>query len=53
MKHTKGILDRNPNGDCIYLKDSKCEIWDSRPVICKNYWCGSDGRITDSDRKIS
>lgn len=26
-------------GKCRHLKDSLCEIYDSRPKICREYWC--------------
>ena len=33
------ILKHKENGDCIYLGEKGCTIYDKRPVICKSYDC--------------
>jgi hypothetical protein len=32
-------LKRQDNGDCFYLVDDKCSIYDRRPRICKAFSC--------------
>ncbi len=33
------MLDHKPNGDCIYLENNQCSIYEKRPVICKTFDC--------------
>ena len=33
------ILDRHPGGDCVYLNDNGCTIWDRAPFACRDYDC--------------
>ncbi len=33
-------LKSKPNGECIFLKDLKCSIYNSRPLICKIFPIG-------------
>lgn len=33
------ILDHKPNGECIYLGDTGCTIWNRRPYMCRIYDC--------------
>ena len=33
------ILDRQANGDCIYLSESGCTIWERAPHACKQFDC--------------
>jgi hypothetical protein len=33
------MLDHKPNGDCIYLGDSRCEIHSRRPQMCREMDC--------------
>ena len=35
------IIDTKDDGSCIYLKGSKCSIHDSRPQVCRNFFCSS------------
>ena len=42
--HTPGkapylILDREPNGDCVYLRAGTCTIYDHRPYACREFDC--------------
>lgn len=31
------VLKKNDNGNCIFLKEKLCEIYECRPFICKTY----------------
>ena len=31
------IMDTSPDGTCAALKNGRCEVYDSRPAICKAY----------------
>ena len=33
------ILDRHANGDCVYLNENGCTIWDRAPSICREFDC--------------
>lgn len=33
------ILDRNPNGDCVYLGQDGCTIHDRAPWTCRTFDC--------------
>jgi Fe-S-cluster containining protein len=35
----KLILKHKENGDCIYLEENGCTIYDKRPVICRSFDC--------------
>ena len=32
-------LQRHANGDCIYLADNKCSIYENRPRVCRKFSC--------------
>lgn len=32
-------LKHKPNGDCIYLKETKCTIYAQRPILCRFFDC--------------
>jgi len=36
---TVAVLDRKPDGSCIYLGDSGCRIHDRAPVPCREFDC--------------
>jgi len=40
----KGFVDKNLEGLCIHLNRETwgCDIWDTRPQICREYDCNSD-----------
>jgi Fe-S-cluster containining protein len=42
------ILDRQANGDCVYLGPDGCTIWDRAPVTCRAFDCRT--LFKDSDR---
>ena len=33
------LLAQKPNGDCVYLRDTGCSIYDSRPKACRDFDC--------------
>lgn len=33
------ILEHKPNGDCFYLGESGCTIYNDRPAICAKFDC--------------
>lgn len=33
------VLDRNPGGSCIYLRESGCAVHDAPPDICRRFDC--------------
>jgi len=33
------VLKHKPNGDCFFLGDAGCTIYDKRPVICRSFDC--------------
>ena len=33
------VLKRKPSGDCIYLEDSGCTIWERPPAQCREFDC--------------
>ena len=35
------ILAQKEDNSCIYLKDNKCSIHESRPQSCRNFFCTS------------
>jgi Fe-S-cluster containining protein len=37
------LLDRAPTYDCIFLENSKCSVYESRPVQCRTFpwWVGN------------
>ncbi|MDD3044123.1 MAG: YkgJ family cysteine cluster protein [Candidatus Delongbacteria bacterium] len=36
------ILKKNPDGSCVYLKELRCTIYENRPQVCRDFFCGSD-----------
>lgn len=40
-KHKVQALRIKPNGDCIYLEDGECTVYNRRPKICKTFDPGS------------
>jgi len=36
------IVKKNEDGTCIYIKDKKCSIYENRPQVCRDFFCGSD-----------
>lgn len=42
------VLAKKKNGDCIYLTDGRCQIYENRPVACREYICVEDERMQES-----
>jgi hypothetical protein len=40
----KGCVDKAPDGFCIHLdrRAHRCDIWETRPRVCREYDCNSD-----------
>jgi Fe-S-cluster containining protein len=38
-------LAKKDNGECIFLKNGRCLIWNQRPLACREYSCKGDERI--------
>ncbi|MBU4485676.1 MAG: YkgJ family cysteine cluster protein [Candidatus Delongbacteria bacterium] len=36
------IVKKNEDGTCFYIMDKKCSIYNNRPQVCKDFFCGSD-----------
>ncbi len=55
QKEYKGkILWRQQNGDCIYLIDNRCTIYDRRPRACREFDCRETFKHSDrAGRKIA
>ena len=48
------ILDRLPNGDCAYLGEHGCTIWDRAPYECRQYDCREMFKNSDrAGRKLA
>ena len=48
------ILDRHPNGDCVYLTAEGCSIHDRATWTCRTYDCRAVFRNSDrSGRKLA
>lgn len=33
------MLEQKPNGDCVYLGEHGCTIYEDRPIVCRSYDC--------------
>ena len=40
-------LEKGENHMCGYHQNGKCSIWAIRPIVCREYSCIGDERITD------
>ena len=44
------VLAKKENGDCVYLGDDyRCQIYENRPIACREYVCVGDVRVKDKD----
>jgi len=42
------ILANEENGDCVYITDAGCSIWEDRPRDCRRYDCRVEmGRLDE------
>ena len=32
-------LKHRPNGDCVHLVNNKCEVYENRPIMCRQFDC--------------
>ena len=46
IKNGIHYLDKKPEKPCPFLINSKCSIWDIRPVVCREYSCEGDSRCS-------
>ncbi len=35
------IVKKKKNGSCVYLRNNRCSIYDSRPEVCRDFLCSS------------
>lgn len=48
------ILNRQANGDCIYLDANGCSIWDHAPWVCRSFDCRELYKASDrTGRRIA
>ena len=40
----KRVLKRDANGNCVYLTEAGCSIYDRQPIMCRQYNCVSHFR---------
>ena len=33
------VLKRKPNGECVYLDETGCTIWNRAPALCQSFDC--------------
>ena len=43
------VLAGTPEGDCVYLKDNRCSIYETRPKACREWHCSPQGGLGDSE----
>ena len=43
------VLAGTEQGDCVYLLDSKCAIYEKRPEACRNWHCSPGGGMGDPE----
>lgn len=41
------LLAGTKDGDCVYLKDSRCSIYEDRPQGCREWHCSPQGGMDD------
>lgn len=50
VENAANIIAQNEDGSCIYLKDGKCSIHESRPKACRAFFC--DSKRPEDQKKI-
>jgi uncharacterized protein len=46
------FLKRKPNGECVYLGETGCTIYERRPAVCRRYDCaGQWTKMTRAARR--
>ncbi len=46
------LLAKNQDGSCVYLKDNKCSIHETRPKVCGEFFCTSKAKRFEGMVKI-
>jgi Fe-S-cluster containining protein len=47
------VLDRQPNGDCIFLGPTGCEVHGAAPEICRRFDCRVLYLLTPADQQAA
>lgn len=50
--HGLNFLVQNPDGSCIYLVNNACQIHQTRPQVCRDFFCKDDDPRFERMRKI-
>jgi Fe-S-cluster containining protein len=45
----RAVLAGTDTGDCVYLIDSLCSIYERRPEACRNWHCSPQGGLLDPE----
>ena len=45
------IIAQKEDGSCIYLEGGKCSIHDTRPLVCRKFFC-EDSNFESMNKKI-
>lgn len=45
----QNVLIGQENGDCVYLRENKCLIYEHRPKGCREWHCSPGGGLTDPE----
>ena len=54
QEYGANILSKNDDGSCIYLKDNICSIHNSRPKVCREFFCTStDPKFKDMVSQVN
>lgn len=43
------VLEGTETGDCFYLKDGLCSVYEERPKACREWHCSPQGGLDDPD----
>ena len=47
------MIAKKPDGRCVHLESSGCNVYDKRPATCRLYDCRQDSRIwRDFEKRI-
>jgi Fe-S-cluster containining protein len=54
QEYGANVLSKNEDGSCIYLKENLCSIHDSRPKVCRKFFCNSTNpKFQDMIRQVN
>lgn len=51
-KEWSHALKRGEKGECIYLKENRCSIYERRPATCRQFDCRNYYRGEDANRQL-